>query len=122
MSHLSAIISAPRNWVTRSGPKRSTQPLDPENGSSKPSGWAAIMAEEIGIWLMVCTPPAMTTSCVPLITPCAAKCRACCEEPHWRSTVTPGTVSGSPAASQQVRAMLPASGPIASRQPNTTSS
>ena len=39
-----------------------------------------------------------------------------------RSTVTPGTVRGSPAASQQVRATLPASGPIESIAPNTTSS
>ena len=30
---------------------------------------------------------------VPLITACAAKCTACCEEPHWRSIVTPGTCS-----------------------------
>ena len=43
-------------------------------------------------------------------------------EPHCRSTVVPGTSSGSPAASQHVRAMSPACGPIVSTQPNTTSS
>ena len=46
--------------------------------------------------LIVCTPPASTTSCVPLMTACAAKCTACCELPHCRSTVVPGTESGMP--------------------------
>ena len=82
----------------------------------------ASIADEIGIMLMFCTPPATTTSVVPLITACAAKCTACCDEPHCRSTVVPGTSSGSPAASQQVRAMSPACGPMVSTQPNTTSS
>ena len=65
------------------------------------------MAAAIGIWLMFCTPPATTTSAVPLSTAWAAKCTACWEEPHCRSTVTPGTASGSPAASQAVLAMSP---------------
>ncbi len=72
--------------------------------------------------LMVCTPPARITSCVPLITACAAKCTACCELPHWRSTVVPGTCSGMPAASHAVRAMSPASAPMVSTQPKITSS
>ena len=72
--------------------------------------------------LMFCTPPATTRSAVPLMTACAAKCTACCDEPHWRSMVVPGTSSGSPAASQQVRAMSPACGPMASTQPKITSS
>ncbi len=80
------------------------------------------MAAEIGILDMVCTPPATTTSLTPAITAWAAKCTACWEEPHWRSMVVPGTSSDRPAASQQVRAMSPASGPMASRQPNMTSS
>ena len=46
--------------------------------------------------LMFCTPPATTTSCVPLITPCAAKCTACWLEPHWRSIVVPGHLLGQP--------------------------
>ena len=80
------------------------------------------MAAAIGIWLMFCTPPATTTSAVPLSTAWAAKCTACWEEPHCRSTVTPGTASGSPAASQDVLAMSPACGPIVSTQPKITSS
>ena len=71
---------------------------------------------------MFCTPPATTRSCVPAITACAAKCTACWAEPHWRSMVVPGTCSGRPAASQQVRAMSPACGPTVSTLPKTTSS
>ena len=71
---------------------------------------------------MFCTPPATTRSAVPLSTAWAAKCTACWDEPHCRSTVTPGTASGRPAASQAVRAMSPACGPRVSTQPNTTSS
>ncbi len=80
------------------------------------------MAEPMGMADMFCTPAATTTSAVPDMTAWAAKCTACCDEPHWRSTVVPGTCSGSPAASQAVRAMSPACGPMASRQPMTTSS
>ena len=72
--------------------------------------------------LMFCTPPATTRSAVPLSTAWAAKCTACWDEPHCRSTVTPGTASGRPAASQAVRAMSPACGPTVSTQPKTTSS
>ncbi len=72
------------------------------------------MADEIGIWFMFWTPPATTTSLVPLMTAWAAKWTACCADPHWRSTVVPGTSSGRPAASQQVRAMSPAWGPMVS--------
>ena len=71
---------------------------------------------------MFCTPPATTRSAVPLSTAWAAKCTACWDEPHCRSTVTPGTASGRPAASHAVRAMSPACGPRVSTQPNTTSS
>ena len=58
----------------------------------------------IGTRLMTSTPPATTTSWIPAFTDAAAKKAACCEEPHWRSIVTPGTLSGSPAESQAVRA------------------
>ncbi len=54
------------------------------------------MAAEIGMALMFCTPPAMITSLVPLITAWAAKCRACWEDPHWRSMVVPGHLLGQP--------------------------
>ena len=45
------------------------------------------------------TPQAIAMSYAPLITPCAAMCAACWDEPHCRSTVMPGTLSGNPAAS-----------------------
>src|SRR6266516_4149966 len=71
---------------------------------------------------MFCTPPATTRSAVPLSTAGAARWTACWDEPHCRSTVTPGTASGRPAASHAVLAMSPACGPRVSTQPNTTSS
>ena len=49
------------------------------------------------------TPPAMTMSYWPATMPAAAKWTACCEEPHWRSMVTPVTVSGKPADRAAVR-------------------
>src|SRR5580692_2576955 len=78
--------------------------------------------EPIGTMLMLSTPAAITRSCVPDRTPCAAKCTACCEEPHCRSMVTPGTLSGSPADSQAFRAMSIVCGPICETQPMMTSS
>src|SRR5919204_2394871 len=54
--------------------------------------------------------------------PWAANCTACCEEPHWRSMVVAGTSSGSPAASQALRATLTACSPIWETQPMITSS
>ena len=71
---------------------------------------------------MFCMPPATIRSAVPDMIACAPKEMACWLEPHWRSTVTPGTSSGKPAASHDRRAMLPACGPIASTQPAMTSS
>jgi hypothetical protein len=44
---------------------------------------------------MLSTPPAMTQSIVPDMTARAAKCSACCDEPHCQSMVTPGTAFGS---------------------------
>ena len=76
----------------------------------------------IGTMLMLSTPAAMTRSCVPDSTPCAAKCTACCDEPHCRSIVTPGTFSGSPADSHAFLAMSMACGPICETQPMMTSS
>ena len=56
------------------------------------------------------------------MTPWAAKWAACWDEPHWRSTVVPGTVSGQPAASTALRAMLTLCSPTCMTQPMTTSS
>jgi hypothetical protein len=114
--------SAARNCEISSSPYRCAQPRLPSNGVAKPYGCPASIAAEIGIWLMFCTPPATTRSAVPLITACAAKCTACWLDPHCRSTVTPGTSSGYPAASQAVRAMSPACEPMVSTQPKITSS
>ena len=52
------------------------------------------IADEIGIWLMFCIPPATMRSAVPDMIACAPKEIACWLEPHCRSTVTPGTSSG----------------------------
>ena len=122
MSHFSAIISAERNWLTSWSPYRASQPGDSANGVEKPYCRPTSIAAEIGIALMFCTPPATTRSWVPDMTPCAAKWTACWEEPHWRSIVTPGTWSGSPATSHAVRATSPAWEPIVSQQPRMTSS
>ena len=58
----------------------------------------------------------------PDITAWAAKWTACWAEPHWRSTVVPGTVSGKPAASAALRPMFMACSPTVMVQPKTTSS
>src|SRR3990167_7596769 len=76
----------------------------------------------MGTRVMLSTPAAITTSIVPLITAWAAKCRACCEEPHWRSTLVPGTLSGRGEASTALRATLIACSPTWPTQPMTTSS
>ena len=78
--------------------------------------------EPIGTMLMLSTPAATTRSWVPDSTPCAAKCTACWDEPHCRSMVTPGTLSGRPADSQALRAMSMACGPTCETQPMMTSS
>ena len=61
------------------------------NGVVKPYWSATSIAAEIGIAEMFWRPPATTRCWVPDITPWAAKCTDCCDEPHWRSMVTPGT-------------------------------
>ena len=71
---------------------------------------------------MTSTPEATTTSYAPAITPWAAKCAACCEDPHWRSTVVPGTLSGHPAAKTALRAIFVDCSPACITQPMTTSS
>ena len=56
------------------------------------------------------------------MTPAAAKCTACCDDPHCRSTVVAGTDSGQPAARTALRATLTPCSPIWPTQPQTTSS
>ena len=76
----------------------------------------------MGTRLIDSTPAPMATSIAPAITAWAAKWIACCAEPHWRSTVVPGTDSGNPAARAALRAMFIACSPTVMVQPMTTSS
>ena len=61
-------------------------------------------------------------SYAPAITPCATKCAACCDEPHWRSTLVAGTCHGSPPATHALRVTLQPCSPDWVTQPPTTSS
>src|SRR5215212_11319604 len=79
-------------------------------------------AAPMGTRLIDSTPPATTTSACPLITVAAAKATACWEDPHWRSIVVPGTLSGQPAASDALRPMLNVCSPTWLTQPQNTSS
>ncbi len=68
------------------------------------------------------TPPATTKSHWPEITAAAAKWTACWLDPHWRSSVVPGTDSGQPAASTALRPTFHDCSPTCETQPHTTSS
>src|SRR5499426_1617172 len=76
----------------------------------------------MGTRLMLSTPPAMTQSYWPDITPMAAKFAACCPEPHIRSRVVPQTSRGKPPMRAALRAMFSPCSPSWSTQPMTTSS
>ena len=56
------------------------------------------------------------------MTPWAAKCTACWEDPHWRSIVVAGTDSGQPAASTALRPTLSDCSDTCMTQPMITSS
>ncbi len=56
------------------------------------------------------------------MTPWAAKCTACCEDPHWRSIVVAGTDSGQPAARTALRPTLSDCSDTCMTQPMITSS
>jgi hypothetical protein len=66
------------------------------------------------------TPQESATSTTPARTSVAARFVACCDEPHWESTVVAATVIGRPALSQAVRAMLKVCSPTWLTQPPTT--
>ena len=87
-----------------------------------PACTATVIPDRIGTELMDSTPPAITTSWEPHMTAWAAKWAACWEEPHWRSSVTPGISSGRPELMMLVRARLNVWGPIWETQPKITSS
>lgn len=76
----------------------------------------------MGTRLIDSTPPATTTSYWPAMRPAAAKCTDCCDEPHWRSTDTPGMEYGQPAAMTALRAMSIDCSPTCMTQPQMTSS
>jgi len=76
----------------------------------------------IGTRLIDSTPEAMTMSYAPDTMPWAAKLIACWLLPHWRSTVTPGTDSGSPAARAAKRVLLLLCCPTCPTTPPMTSS
>src|ERR1700746_1077639 len=87
-----------------------------------PAFMAKVTVEPMVTMLMLSTPAAITRSCVPDITAWAAKWTACWDEPHCRSTVTPGTLSGRPADNQAFLAMSKVCGPICETHPMITSS
>ena len=64
------------------------------------------------------TTSATSTTPDPIID--AARLVACCDDPHWLSTVVAATSSGSPALSQAVRAMLNVCSPTWLTQPPMT--
>ena len=88
-----------------------------------PNGSApSVTLDHMGTRLMLSTPAAITMSYAPAMTPWAPKWTACWDEPHWRSTVVAGTVSGSPAARTAERVMFMACSLTWSTQPPITSS
>src|SRR5580693_7366517 len=89
-----------------------------------PKGYPSSRTTEdpIGVLVIDSTPAATAMSYAPAMTPWAAKCTACCDEPHWRSTVVPGTDSGQPAASTALRPMLKDCSATCMTQPMITSS
>src|SRR5579875_254112 len=78
--------------------------------------------EAIGALDIDSTTQATARSYMPLMTLAATKCIACCDDPHWRSTVVAGTVQGSPPATTALRATLQPCSPVWVTQPQTTSS
>ena len=115
MPHLSASTCATQNWMPsvllvfarKSG----------LNGPVPPRAF-----DDIGARVIDSTPHAIPMSYAPAITPCATKCAACCDEPHWRSTLVAGTLHGRPAATHALRVTLQPCSPDWVTQPPTTSS
>ena len=78
--------------------------------------------EPIGTRDIISTPAETTRSSWPDATAAAALKFPCIEEPHWRSTLVPQTVSGHPATSGTNRPMFQPCSPICVTQPICTSS
>src|SRR4051794_32022574 len=66
---------------------------------------------------MLSTPQLSATSTAPPLTSDAARLVACCDDPHWASTVVAAISSGIPAASHAVRALLNVCSPTWLTQP-----
>ena len=115
ISHRSAIISAERPWGTRSYWASSSG----GNGVPDSSGWATLAP--MGRWPMCSTPAPMATSAEPEAMREAARSTADWADPHWRSTVIAGTVSGRPAWSHALRATLLDCSPTWETAPEMTS-
>ncbi len=78
--------------------------------------------DPIGTRDIISTPAETTTSSCPAQTAAAALKFDCMDEPHWRSTLVPHTVSGQPATSGAMRPMFQPCSPICVTQPICTSS
>ena len=115
-SHRSASTWATRNWAHRPA-------LDLTRGTTggrvrcRPGRWRPAAP---GSWSRPRRPPPGRSGRPS--TPAAAKCMACWEEPHWRSTVVAGTLWGSPAATQALRVTLVLCSPTWVTHPPITSS
>jgi hypothetical protein len=79
-------------------------------------------SEPIGTRDMLSTPPPMTRSCCPDITPSVAKLTPCRPDPQKRFSETPVTSIGQPAARIELRATQAPCSPAWVTQPTTTSS
>ena len=99
MPNLSASTCATQNWMPSVlSVLRRNAGL---NGPVPPRAF-----DDIGARVIDSTPHAIARSYAPAITPWATKCIACCDEPHWRSTLVAGTCGGSPPATQALRVTL----------------
>lgn len=112
--HFSAMSSAETPWLTSPSGYRSR--------TREPYGSAPVALEPSGTRLIDSTPHATTMSACPAMIACAAKVAACWLDPHCRSIVVPGTVSGKPAASTALRTMLYDCSPTWLTHPPMTSS
>src|SRR5438045_6078374 len=114
MPHLVAMRSAEMPWGTSLPSYLAT--------SCCPNGLAPIIEDPRGTRVMFSTPEATTRSYAPAITPCAAKWMDCWDEPHCRSTVVDGMVSGRPAANHALRPTFSDCSPTWETQPVMLSS
>ncbi len=114
ISHLSAMRSAPSNWLVISYSLKYGAGI----GMPRPSCLAPLLP--IGTRLIASTPHPSATSTTPEPTSEMARLVACWLEPHCVSIVVAGTESGSPAESQAVRVMLNACSPAWLTHPPTT--